>query len=758
MNFSKIFILSFLLIFGCTARQDQISFNSDIRPILNAKCMTCHGGVRQQGGLSFLFEEDLYRNADSGKPAVVKGDPNNSTLYKRIIHEDPELLMPLEGDPLNSEEVSLIKQWIKQGASWEKHWSFVPPNDIEIPTIEDEWATTNLDKLVMDRLQSTNLSPAPEASTSILLRRVYLDLIGLTPTLNELDKYLDDSEADRYEKVVDQLLESKHFGEKWASMWLDLARYADSQGFQKDKLRPTMWMYRDWVIKAFNDDMPFDQFTIEQLAGDLLGKPTDQQLLATAFHRNTMTNDEGGTDDEEYRVQAVLDRTNTTMEIWQGMTFSCVQCHSHPYDPISHQEYYAVKGYFNNTKDHDHYSEFPTAKLLSAAQQDLKKELIRLSEQSELNEDDVDYMRSVAKLASIKEEVIPIMQELPQDSSRENRLFIRGNWLMNGKVIPNGTPEVIGSTQKSEASNRLDFAQWLVDDKNPLTGRVIVNRIWEQIFGQGLVKTLEDFGTQGSRPSNPELLDYLAIRFTKDYEWSVKKLIKEIVMSSTYRQSSSINPEKYKKDPANNFLSSGPRVRLSAEQIRDQALAISGLLNREAYGPSVMPYQPEGVWNVIRHVSRWETSGDNQSYRRALYTFWRRVSPYPTMLLFDAPSRELCLSRRVRTNTPLQALAILNDPVYTESALALAKDVMKNNPSDPIKQIENAYRRATINSIRKEKLEVLKNQYDKSIKIYQEQPELLKELFAEETQSPELAALYNVSISILNLDEVIMKK
>ncbi|MFK8163495.1 MAG: DUF1549 and DUF1553 domain-containing protein, partial [Lewinella sp.] len=544
-----------------------------------------------------------------------------------------------------------------------------------------------------------------------------------------------------YLAIVDDLLASPHFGERWATFWLDLARYADSQGYQKDHIRPTMYLYRDWVIDAFNRDMPLDSFTIRQLAGDLLPKPTDQDLLATAFHRNTMTNDEGGTDDEEFRVKAVLDRTNVTMEIWQGATFGCVQCHSHPYDPVRHEEYYTVKGYFNNTIDADLTSDHPKMPLHSRAR---TQELARLKSKVEtdtLSDKTIEELQ--AAISRLERPLkVPVMQEHKDSFSRVNRLFVRGNWLMEADTLLPRPPASYDKTGKQFAQNRLGLAQWLVDQNNPLTGRVLVNRVWAELFGSGIVKTVEDFGIQGDSPAHPELLDWLALEFTQEQAWSLKALLRTIVTSETYQQSSTIDEASLAYDPENQWLARGPRFRLSAEQIRDQALSVSGLLNPEIYGPSVMPYQPEGVWNVIRHVARWRTSPDKQNHRRGLYTFFRRASPYPTMLLFDAPPRELCVSRRIRTNTPLQAMVTLNDPVYVEAANALAESVQEALPDQPQAQISLAYERATArppDSFRLARLE----------ELYQ--------LNREDLRS-DSAAMETVCRAILNLDEVLVKR
>jgi hypothetical protein len=543
-------------------------------------------------------------------------------------------------------------------------------------------------------------------------------------------------------------------------MWLDLARYADSQGYQKDPLRPDMWRYRDWVIDAFNKDMPFDQFTIEQLAGDLIDGPTSDQLLATAFHRNTMTNDEGGTDDEEFRVAAVIDRTTTTMEVWQAATVACVQCHSHPYDPYQHEDFYRLYAFFNTSADNDSPNDAPTKPLLSPAQAREKESLKRRLDQLRLENDTLSdvYLTSLNKFLEILPGQIPVMQELSQESRRESYVFERGNWLMHGKKVQPGTPSFLSQLDTNIVHNRLSLAQWLTSPQNPLTSRVILNRFWEQLFGRGIVETVEDFGTQGASPSHPELLDWLATQFQFQHQWSVKALLKQIVLSATYRQSSYISPELLEIDPHNRLLARGPRDRLTAEQIRDQALVVSNLWAPKVYGASVMPYQPDGVWNVIRHTSKWKMNEGADRFRRGIYTFWRRVSPYPSMEIFDSPSRELCTSRRISTNTPLQALVTLNDPVFTEASSALARRMLNEGGTSVDDQIKFGYRLLLMEDPSIERLEVLRSFYNRAELVYKNDEEKMASLLkSEKSKSAATAAMVNLANILLNLDEVIMQ-
>ena len=739
---------------------DLVSYNRDIRPILNRNCLSCHGGVRQMGGFSLLFEEEAFDTTESGKVAIIPGKHRASEMYRRIVEPNPELRMPPEGDPLSQKEIDLIARWIDQGAKWEKHWAYIAPDtNMVVPDPANiPWAKNTIDAFVWQKLEAADLEPEPEAAAANLLRRLSVDLIGLPPS-ESLRKAFLEEQSITYEQVVDSLLASPHFGENWAAMWLDLARYGDSQGYQKDKLRRNIWRYRDWVIDAFNRDLPFDQFTIHQLAGDLLPEPGDNQILATAFHRNTNTNDEGGTDDEEFRLVAVMDRLNTTFEVWQGVTMSCVQCHSHPYDPFRHEEFYASMAFFNNTLDHDLTSEFPRMSLLSPAQKREKEQLEIYLEAKRERGDTVstEFKEKLDHFMAIRPAGVPVMKDFHPDSSRITRVFDRGNWLALTDTVQPDVPGVLPALARDTLVNRLDLAEWLVNPENPLTSRVIVNRFWAQIFGNGIVRTVEDFGSQGVLPSHQELLDWLALRFMHDHEWKLKPLLKDIVLSATYRQSSVVKPEKLEQDPYNALLARGPRVRMSSEQLRDQALFIAGLLSSKMYGPSVMPYQPDGVWDVIRQVARWETSPDEDRYRRGVYTMIRKTSPYPSHLTFDGTSRELCVSRRIRTNTPLQAMITLNDPVFTEAARHLALN-MAAKAKEPAEQIQYAYQRALLRPADDFRLKELMDFYQEAETHYQQHPEQAQALLAEaETEEPELAALVNVASIILNLDELINK-
>lgn len=896
--------LAIALFLGATlnaCNDAKVDFSAEVKPILNKRCISCHGGVKKNGGFSVLLRHEAIDTTESGKPSIVPGHPELSEVIRRINADDPEYRMPYKEEQLTPKEIDILTRWIEQGAAWGDHWAYqapqpvAPPNDNKLlsgfGSDDKPWAHNEIDLFIEDALEKEKLQPSKLADKHMLVRRVYLDLIGIPPTPEEAIAFVNDQRDDAYEKLVNKLLASPHYGEKWASWWLDLARYSDTKGYERDVER-TIWRYRDWVIKAFNQDMPFDQFTIEQLAGDLLPNPTDDQLIATGFHRNTMNNDEGGTEDEEFRVAALLDRVNTTWEVWQSTTFACIQCHSHPYDPFVHEDYYKSLAFFNNTRDEDVWGEHPNLRIYKEEDQQKLSSIRKWIEENtspgkaaEVNtflrtlepkyhpHDFDDFVNAelidtkmlgvraggrarlkninleskkyllinysawkeggnleirldrpdgavVSKIAlkttkgsdaifiplkpttgrhtlyflmdnkslrgtnqpvcsiewfAFREglpnnfdtpflelvnadvENTPIMIENNSEQWRKTNVFDRGNWLVKGAEVLPGVPDVLNDFPEGAVANRLGFAKWLTSPSNPLAARTIVNRVWEQIFGNGIVTTLEDFGSQGEPPSHPELLDWLALRMTNEYNWSVKKLVKEIVMSATYRQDSHITPEQLKKDPFNRLLGRGPRVRLSAEQIRDQALHASGLLSEKMYGPGVMPYQPDGIWNSVWSGAYWKKSSGEDQYRRGIYTFHKRTSPYPSMMMFDGSSREVCVSRRIRTNTPLQALVMLNDSVFFEASVHLAQK-MKTASDTPSDQIRTGYSRLLFREITNEKLDVLTSLYNDALVTYQKNPKAIYELTNDKSAQPHDAATIMVANALLNLDEVIMKE
>ena len=759
----------------------EVDFKRDIQPILVSKCLRCHGAVKRKSGLSLLYRRDALMPNESGKAAIVPGQPEKSELFRRVSAGDPDDRMPPSGKPLGSEQIEALRRWIAAGAPYARHWAFVKPQDHALPRVEQEpWPRSGIDHFVLARLEKEGLEPAAEADRYTLIRRLSLDLTGLPPTPGEIERFVRDTSPEAYENVVDGLLASGHYGERWAAVWLDMARYADTQGYEKDNRR-TIWRYRDWVIDAFNKDTPFDQFTIEQLAGDLLAHPTIDQLIATAFHRNTMTNTEGGTDDEEFRVAALVDRVNTTWQVWMGTTFGCAQCHNHPYDGYTQKEYYRFFAFLNNTEDSDKPDERPTIPTPMRRQQ---KEIERLqteiaalrtqigdtegAKKEDAKKEADDLRQRLAKLEeqlkAIKPLTTPILRELPPEKRRKTHILIRGSFLTKGDAVEPGIPGSLNPMVEGTPRNRLSMARWLVDEANPLTARVTVNRFWEHLFGSGFVETSEDFGTQGSLPSHPKLLDWLAVRFTREYQWSVKRLLKEIVMSATYRQSSGSTPELMRRDPRSRLLARGPRFRLEAEMIRDQALAVSGLLSRKMLGPSVMPPQPSGIWQVVYSSDKWVTGKDDDRYRRALYTFWRRTSPYPSMITFDGTSREFCMVRRIRTNTPLQALVTLNDPVYIEAAQALARRIMLETDADLEQRAAYGFRLCVARPPRPEEARRLVALYRSELEAYRKDADAARHMATtplgpapEGVDLAELAAWTLVSNVLLNLDEFLTK-
>ena len=749
-----------------SAADDTVSFNRDIRPLLATNCFACHGpdDAARKAKLRFDAGGGAVKSG-----AIVAGKPDDSELIARVFSDDPETVMPPPGTGhvLSDEDKQKLRDWIAAGAGFDVHWSFTPPKKSSLPEVKQSgWPRHAIDRFVLARLEAAGLSPAEVADRYRLIRRVSLDLTGLPPTPEEADAFVSDKSNDAFEKVVDRLLESDAYGEHWARMWLDLARYADTKGYEKDRPR-TIWRYRDWVIDALNRDLPYDQFTIQQLAGDLLPDPTPDQLIATAFHRNTMTNDEGGTDNEEFRVAAVKDRVDTTLQVWMGLTMGCAKCHSHKYDPITNRDYYSFYAFFNQTQDADRGDDAPVLPSPTIEQQKLEQKLaseLQALEKmlADIADDSEEAKTLKAQIEQAKKALnahrgsfpkTPIMRELPANRQRQTRLHIRGNFLDQGDAVEAQVPEIFGAWPEDAPMNRLGVAQWLVQPENPLTARVMVNRIWARLFGVGLVETEEDFGAQGLPPSHPELLDWLAVDF-RENGWSLKKLLRTIVLSATYQQAPTFTEQNGAADPDNRLLSRGPRFRLSAEMIRDQSLAVSGLLTRKIGGPSVMPPQPGGIWKSTYSNLKWVNATGPDRYRRALYTYWKRTSPYPAMLTFDAGSGEVCQIRRVRTNTPLQALVILNDPAHVEAAGALARR-MHETKGDIADQLVRGFRLAVIRPPDDVERSLLIELYEDLSR--RQSKESAEELAAAADWKGGDAALISVANVLLNLDEILMK-
>lgn len=1062
--------------------EEKIDYNRDVKPILSKNCFACHGP--DDGHRAAQLRLDTFADATAPRkkgPAVFPKDHKKSRLIERITNHDNPMPPAEAGEPLSEKQVAILKKWIDQGAEYAPHWAFVKPNRPNPPVVaDDRWNRQPIDRFIYQAMNQAGLKPSPEADKLVLLRRLSLDLRGLPPTPQEVEAFSQDTSPQAYEKMVDRFLKDAAYGERMARIWLDLARYADSAGYGSDPLRLNMWRYRDWVIDAFNKNMPYDQFTIEQLAGDLLENPTVEQKIATAFHRNTQTNTEGGTDDEEFRVVAVKDRTDTTFQVWMALSVGCAKCHTHKYDPISQKEYYRLYAIFNQTADSDRGDEYPTMlapsaeiqekiKLIEAKIAELKQKLqasspeleaarlkweksflptlkgmsfdvtqatgmtrtadgwalkgtgtieglydgpaltgIRLQQlgnthlpeqiifeigkanrpirgkyvrievpkspqpvwlslaevqvfsgkeniarkgkarqsstafegdasraidgetngeyfvknsvthtvqennpwwevelpalspldtitiwnrtdggtserlnhykisildekrqlvwsteskivprpsasfstqgtrtpviaDTYLEEDGSrvfvfadpvaltnepfsvtlsgtatfairgvsesfaqrlalpasvravlaipaqkrnetqtktirDYYISIAperkalrdELANLEKEkpaipTIPIMQELPAAKQRKTKLMIKGDFLNLGEEVTPGLPTAFHKGPEGKI-DRLALAKWIMSEENPMTARVAVNRWWSMLFGKGLVETEEDFGIQGENPTHPELLDWLATEYIR-LKWDTKAFLKMMVMSETYRQSSKVLPEHLEKDPNNKWLARAPRFRLEAEMVRDQALALSGLLSRKIGGPSVYPPQPGGLWQAAFNGQRqYPTSVGEDRYRRGLYTIWRRTIPYPSMTTFDAPSRETCTVRRIRTNTPLQAFVTLNDPVYVEAAQALARRIVQEGGPSTDSRLTYGLKLVLCRPVQEAQLKTIKNLYEKELARLQKDLPSQKALLGEKKNpipsgvtEAELAALTIVANVLLNLDAVLTK-
>lgn len=735
----------------------SVDYNLHIRPIFSDKCFKCHGPDenKREANLRLDTQEGAFSELTelAGHFAIVPGDPGQSVVWQRINETDPALVMPppSENLSLSVQEKELIKKWIQQGALYQKHWAFIPP---QRPSIEGpkkvKWGNNAIDHFILQKMEEVQLKPAPKAEKAHLLKRLSFDLTGLPPSPELQQQFMADQSPKAYEKVVDQLLASPHYGEKMAISWLDVARYADSHGYQDDGYR-SMWPWRDWVIHAFNENYPYDQFVTYQLAGDLLPNSNKEMRLATGFNRNHKITQEGGVIDEEYRIEYVTDRTNTFGKAFLGMTFECAKCHDHKYDPISQEDYFRTFAFFNQVPEKGIYGTID-ASFADPPNMEIKAEDIEAI---------LDFVN--------KKDTLPLQVMIMQDSAnmRSTHLLNRGSYDAPGKEVSPGTPEAILPFAPDEfVANRLGLSQWLFQPENPLTARVFVNRIWQGFFGAGLVPTTGDFGMQGDFPTHPELLDWLAVHF-RESGWDIKALVKTIVLSATYQQSAEISSEKLKRDPENIYLSRYPRTRLSAELVRDHVLASSGLLNREIGGPSVKPYQPDGIWEVATSgrgsLAEYRQDHGGDLYRRGMYVFIKRTVPPPAMLMFDASNRDQCEVERLRTNTPLQALVMLNDPHVLEASRVLAEKLMQQDQTVEEK-IETAFKRIICRDIKAEEKQLLAEYFDEEQTYFQANPANARELLAvgeyeriTELNEIRTAALMQVIHTIYNMEEAIMK-
>ena len=821
------FSIAFLFVFSVSQGAENVDFTKNVLPVLRRHCFECHGSDVQEGGLRFDDRNEFLTGGDSG-PAILSGKPRESELLRRVslnrLHDDA---MPPVGPGLSSREKMMLRRWIQQGGELpdeipqQKHWAYVPPVRHFPPAVDSQdvlITDPTIDGWIVAAHTTKDLQFAPVAKKNQLIRRLSFDLTGLPPSVEAVAAFEADDRDDAYEILVDELLQSDEFGVRWGRMWLDLARYADSHGFQRDDLRD-MWAYRDWVVDALNADMPFDRFTIEQVAGDLLPDADEASRIATGFHRCAPTNVEAGTNPEESRINQVLDRVNTTGAVWLGTTLECAQCHDHKYDPFSQVDYYRVAAYFNSTETEVKRANpkvpssikfvGPSMKVADdpwiAERQEVSR-LIRMAEkeveflqptasappfasaaslvdesvtcggeepvnETQANPENAIEIESVQKrvnrlkknLAEIPRAETLVMQEMA--APRQTFLFNRGDYTDPGQPVIAGTPVILGNAPDGPP-NRLTLARWLVNSDNPLTARVLVNRIWFEIFGRGLVATLEDFGIKGDPPTHPELLDGLAVEFMDD-GWSIKQLIRRIVTSRTYRQTSQVSADLRGRDPDNRWLACGPRFRLDAEAIRDNALAIAGLLSREKGGGSIRPPQPDGLWAKVGGKKyRYQVSSGERRYRRGLYVVLKRGSPYPSFVTFDATDRMTCVLKRSRSNTPLQALVLLNDPVYTEAALSFAHRLLKERPNATTEErIGYAFQLALSRQPEPAEAALLRKFVEFERAMLTIDPQRAAAVLeahpaiklGEHISVTEVATWYAVTAAVLNLDETITK-
>ena len=735
---------------------DKVSYNFDIRPILSDKCFICHGpdANKRQAGLRLDLEESAYKALEENPTAhaLVPGQPMASEAFLRISSEDTAYRMPpVESNlSLTAHQIKLIEKWIEQGAQYESHWSFIVPELPTIPKVKNTaWPVNEIDYFILQQQESKGLTPNDEADKERLLKRVSLDLIGMPPSLEMMDNFLYDDSPDAYEKIVDQLLQNPAYGEKMAVHWLDVARYADSHGFQDDSYR-TQWPWRDWVIHAFNKNMPYNDFITWQLAGDLMPNATKEHLLATGFNRNHKITEEGGIIDEEYRVMYVTDRTDLFGKALLGVTMECAHCHDHKYDPFSQREYYQLYAFFNNVR------ETGIESVVGGPETYAKKPLM------EITDGDIDSILKFVNKPDTNKLIVSIMGDL--DSLRKTYILKRGSYDAPGEEVTVGTPKSILPFDDRYPKNRMGLAQWLFDEKNPLTSRVFVNQVWQEFFGTGLVKTSADFGMQGELPSHPALLDWLAVDFRKK-GWNIKRLVKQLVMSASYRQSAVVTPKKLSVDPENILLARAPRYRIHAEFIRDMALSTSGLLIRTIGGPSVKPYQPDGLWEGATSgrgiLSMYKQDHGENLYRRGMYTIVKRTVPPPTLGIFDASNRDQCEVRRLRTNTPLQALLMMNDPAVLEASRVLASRLLMEN-SQTTEKIMKAFRLIVCRKPTDKEILVLHNAFESELKTLTKQTaEDLLDVgeypIPKNLDRPTLAAMMQVVNTIYNLEESITK-
>lgn len=824
-----------MLLFACLpVAAATVDYTREVKPILAEHCYRCHGASQQKGGMRVDTAAFALKGGDNGA-GFIAGKSAESLLIQALkgTHDDISQ-MPYKKPPLPDAQIEMIARWIDEGAKApadevpqsDKHWAFVAPVRAPLPEVKQtDWPRNAIDRFILARLEKENLKPSPEADRVTLIRRASLDLTGLPPMPSEVDAFVNDQRPDAYEQLIERLLASPHYGERWGRHWLDVARYADSHGYSIDAPR-TIWKYRDWVIGALNRDLPYDQFVIEQLAGDLLPNATTEQKIATGFHRNTQINQEGGIDPEQFRIESVLDRVNTTGTAFLGLTVGCAQCHDHKFDPISQREYFELFAFFNNqdepnlevaspaefakreayrekTKSIEKELEAYAASIapkqaaweasLTPEQRDRLKDevqtaLLLLPEQrteeqrknafTAFRDQDAGYLQIKRKLDRFKKEeprITTTMVLKERAQPRESYVFIKGDFTRKGESVTPDTLKVLNPFPEKENPNRLDLARWIVAPQNPLAARVAVNRIWQQYFGRGLVETENDFGTQGIPPTHPELLDWLANEFTQptvdsssritqhaSHPWSLKHIHRLINTSATYRQSSRVRQDLVNVDASNKLLARQSRLRLDAEIVRDVGLSASGLLNTEIGGPSVFPPQPDGVMTLGQSRRAWTPNEDEDRFRRGMYTFFWRATPHPALMVFDSPDAFSACTRRPRSNTPLQALTLLNDQAFVEFAQALAARILKTPAKSDRDRVEQAFRwcvaRNPSPGERERLLELLSKEKAAFAQAPAEALAMLPSKKDPSLDTTQLAAWTTVSRVLLNLDETITRE
>ncbi len=838
---------SLLILYSSLTHGQQVEFDRDVDPILRANCRGCHGERQQMSGLRLDQPQAALAGAYSG-PVIKPGNSAASRLIQ-VVSGEGKVKMPPAGPGLTPEQIATLRRWIDQGAVWpaaepvksgdsarNTHWAYQPIHRPAVPSVKaPKFVRNPIDAFVIARLEHERIAPSEEADRRTLIRRVSLDLTGLPPTPAEVEDFVTDNRPAAYERLVDRLLQSPHYGEKWARHWLDLARYADSDGYEKDLPRPSAWRWRRWVIDALNSDMPFDQFTIDQIAGDLLPNATVDQKVATGFHRNSLTNREGGIDREQLRVEQAVDRTNTVGGVWLGLTVGCAQCHDHKYDRISQKEYYRLFAFFSPAEDSEVEAPIPgetgpylrflaeyqqkrrdlikeygveplqrewEPKVIDASRNqgkyggdwdlawtvlwnDERKILMKTpsertrKEADKLTDHFLEWYSAVVgkqryidlKFKELRDKLAKLREDHPalteasaiadMQSPPKAHVLIRGDFQNPGIEVQPDVLAVLNPFAAATKPNRLDLARWIVANDNPLTARVAVNRMWQAFFGRGLVGTPSDFGTQGDRPTHPELLDWLAAEFQQG-GWSVKHMHKLIVESATYRQSSQSRKDLESRDSDNRLLARQSRIRLEAELVRDSALFVSGLLDPSIGGPSIRPPQPAGLTNLgYGNFVKWPESAGSGRYRRGLYIFFQRTVPYPQLMMFDAPDSNVSCPKRERSTTPLQALNLLNDPVFFEAAQAMAAAVLRQNLKTDADSLNSAFRFALGRQPLPQERDRMLSYLDLQRNRLRNEPKLAAALFAGEVEGAagtDLAAWVALSRAILNLDEFLTRE